>query len=216
MKKLIALGMTLALAATLVGCGKKNEGSSDGDGGNSREKIVKNFCEAFRSCDSGVLFEIGLFMKDEIKFADGGTREKNFLAPLVEMAKSKEPVKTKVLKSATIKKVSASIIEATCNDSDLDVNTLYFFVGHKKTKDGKEGGDKIMGITADKKFVDEAIKEAEELERGKDKKEAVGDGERPESPNRRYYATTNMVSTARMTNKVPARATSRRYYEAAK
>ena len=186
MRKLFALGLTLAIAATLIGCKKKGEGksdSSDNDGGNSREKIVQNFCEAFRSCDASVLFDIDS-MKANAKFAVGSV-----LTPLMEMAKSKEPVKTKVLKSVTVEGVSASIIEVTCKDSD----TLYFFVGYKK--DGKEEKDKIMHITADKHAVELAISKAEELESRKDKK-ADADGREDYRKKPSYASATNAAARA--------------------
>ena len=72
MRKLFAFGVTLAIAATLVGCGKKSEGSSGGggggsgsNGGSSHEKVVQDFCSAaqkfcsaVQSCDEEVLDEL--------------------------------------------------------------------------------------------------------------------------------------------------------------
>ena len=98
MKKLFAFGLTLAIAATLIGCKKKSEessSSSDSDGGNSQsqvtdgnsqEKVVQDFCAAFRSGVGALSREFSRGKTEETKFADDGTREKNALSLLTEMA----------------------------------------------------------------------------------------------------------------------------------
>ena len=181
MRKLFALGLMLAIAATLVGCGKKSEESSeasDNDVGKSREKIVQNFCEAFRVCDGKLLMSCSMS-----KPADAGIQDENSLLPFMfTVALSDEPVKTKVLKSHTDDERSVSIIEATCNNStglDGVPTCLYFYVGHENKKEGKDKGDKITGITTDKEFISKTIKKMEELESGKCKKESQDDDERP-------------------------------------
>ncbi len=164
MKKLITIGALLAFAAMLVGCGKKSErssGTSENNDLNPREKIVQDFCAALRSCDSEILSNVSRGLND-------GTRVKPCVDFLLELSRSGKSVKTKLLRSYKDEKIDFSIIEATC-----DIDTLYFWVGHKK--DGKGGDeDKIVDMTTDRERIRNVIHRMEEMENREGKKEPTG------------------------------------------
>ena len=127
MKKPIMLGVALACATLVTGCG------------NPHEKMVKEMYAVVQSGDRDKAdkfceqnFAPGL--EDLLKY--NRDTKKVFGA----ISESKEAVKTEILKTLAEDGGKASIMSAKC-----DGTTLYFVVGAEKGKD-----DKIMFITTDK------------------------------------------------------------------
>lgn len=127
MKKLMTMGLVLACAGFICGCG------------NPHEKMVKEMYAVVQSGDRDKAdkfceqnFAPGL---DDILKYNKDTK-KVFRA----ISESKEAVKTEVLKTHDEDGGKVSIISAKC-----DGTTLYFVVGAEKGKD-----DKILFVTADK------------------------------------------------------------------
>jgi len=153
MKVRMVIGLVLACVVMLTGCGKSESGSG-GDSGNSheridsgrgREKMVQKLYAVIQSGDRDAErkfaednFAPGFGEKLRYKEYAGAKDVKKTFG---KIAKSKETVETKVMKTKTESGGGeVSIIEAKCDDT-----TLYFVVGCEKGE-----ADKIMFITADR------------------------------------------------------------------
>ena len=153
MKVRMVIGLVLACVVMLTGCGKSESGSG-GDSGNSheridsgrgREKMVQKLYAVIQSGDRDAERR---FAEDNLapgfgeklrykEYAGAKDVKKTF----GKIAKSKETVETKVMKTKTESGGGeVSIIEAKCDDT-----TLYFVVGCEKGD-----ADKIMFITTDR------------------------------------------------------------------
>ena len=168
MRKLIVFGALLAFAAALIGCGKKSYGASGGnndrDGENSYEKMVQDFCAAAQKfssalgmCGDQLLRQLHLregasFLQESI--GDDMPDARAFFAALT---KTKDPVRTKVVKTIDIKDddVQGAFIAATCGDV-----TIYFVVG----REGKHEKVRI-GAIFDKETMERKIRQIEEFEK---------------------------------------------------
>ena len=185
MRKLIAFGALLALAAVLIGCGKKSAGESgsdnDRDSGNPYEKMVQDFCAAAQKfssalgmCGNELLGQ--LHLREGASFLQGSTGDDmpDARAFFAALTKKKDPVKTKVVKTVDLKDqdVQGAFIAATCGDA-----TIYFGVG----RDGKHGEKEVrIASIIDKREIERVIREIEELEKreregGRTRKERGGD-----------------------------------------
>ena len=144
----------LVCATILVGCGDKKEsggGSSETEATPPQakhEKLVKDVCSIVKTEKDRKVAE--KFWKENVaqQFQDLCEKRSEIInsseykKAFKAMAKSKESVTTKVIKTFEEKGiVMASAIEATCGDA-----TLYFVVG----KAGKDKPDQILGITSSK------------------------------------------------------------------
>ena len=158
MKKMMNLVAALVCATILVGCGdkKSSEGASSEKEASSQttspqakhEEIVKGLCSVVQSgktreeADKFWNENVDSSFQELVKRRKEKENSKAYKKALGAMAKSKESVKTKVVKTFEEKGVvMASAIEATCADA-----TLYFVVG----KAGKDKPDKILYITSNK------------------------------------------------------------------
>ena len=158
MKKMMNLVAALVCATILVGCGdkKSSEGGSSEKETSSQaaspqakhEEIVKGLFSVGKSGKTRE--ELDKFWNEKVdsSFQELVKRRKEkenssaYKKALGAMIKSKESVKTKVIKTFEENGTAmASAIEATCADT-----TLYFVVG----KTGKDKPDKLLYITSNK------------------------------------------------------------------
>ena len=140
----------LVCATILVGCGDKKEsggGSSETEAATPQakhEKLVKDLCSIVKTEKADKFWKenVAQQFQDLCKKRSEKINSSEYKKALGAMAKSKESVTTKVIKTFEEKgTVMASAIEATCGDT-----TLYFVVG----KAGKDKPDQILGITSSK------------------------------------------------------------------
>ncbi len=138
MRKLIAFGALLALAAALIGCGKKSAGESGSDNdrgsGNPYEKMVQEFCAAAQKfssalgmCDDHLLRQLNMREGASVlQGSAGGDMSSDARAFFAALSKAKDPVKTEVVKTLDLKVEGGqgAFIAATCGDV-----TIYFGVG---------------------------------------------------------------------------------------
>ena len=156
MKKLMIFAIALSCATVFVGCGDKakmgteeNSASKTVESPQSKhEKIVKDLCALLQTEKKREVMDkfweenVDSHFQDMIKRGSEKENSKAFKKAFGKMAKSKEPVTTKVVKTFEENgTVMGSAIEAQCADT-----TLYFIVG----KAGKDKADKILGITSNK------------------------------------------------------------------
>ena len=178
MRKLIVFGTLLALTVALIGCEKKSAGASGSNGNsdsnhdsgseNPYEKMVQDFCAAAQKfssalgmCDDNLLRQ--LHMRDGASFLRGsaGVDMLDARAFFLALTKTKDPVKTKVVKSVDLKDedVQVAFIAATCDNM-----TIYFAVGREGKRETKK--EVRIGAIIDKEEMDEKIRRIEKLEKG--------------------------------------------------